>query len=203
MKVKQVFFEYSLDGSDLNQLFTYCPMCRTKCNTRTEGGQVRPFCPKCGFIQYKNPAPAVAVLVVKDGQVLLGRRAANVFKGGLWCLPGGFIEFHEDFLTAARREVWEETGLIVTIQGILSVVSNFLLPSLHSLVIVLLAEVNGGELCPGDDIAAAEWFPMAGPLPEMAFSADQNIIERYAAGGVTIAPADNEYALPAKKERKP
>ena len=58
----------------------------------------------------------------------------------------GFIEYDEDFLTAALREVKEETGLDVEIRSLLSVVSNFLSPRLHTLAIVLLARVVGGEL---------------------------------------------------------
>lgn len=200
MKVTQVFSEYGFDNKHSGNLFIYCPMCRTKCTEKTEGGQLRPVCPRCGFVQYKNPSPAVSVLIVNHKQVLLGQRAANAFKGGLWCLPGGFIEFDEDFLTAARREVREETGLVVSIRGILSVITNFLLPDLHTLVIVLLAEVTGGELCPGDDIAAVSWFPLAGPLPEMAFSADKGIIEHYAATGFTGAPVERSMPPQVKRD---
>jgi 8-oxo-dGTP diphosphatase len=46
----------------------------------------------------------------------------------MWCLPCGYIEFHEDYLTAARREVKEETGLEVEITALLSVASYFLRP---------------------------------------------------------------------------
>ena len=46
-------------------------------------------------------------------------------------------------LTAAIREVKEETGLDVEIRSILSVVSNFLSPRLHTLAIVLLARAVG------------------------------------------------------------
>ena len=44
-------------------------------------------------------------------QVLLIRR-----KTGEWALPGGFVDAGEDSLTAARREVAEETGVTVTSQ---------------------------------------------------------------------------------------
>jgi ADP-ribose pyrophosphatase YjhB (NUDIX family) len=44
-----------------------------------------------------------------DGMVLLTRRSDN----GLWCLPGGHVEWGETLAQAARREVEEETGLRV------------------------------------------------------------------------------------------
>jgi ADP-ribose pyrophosphatase YjhB (NUDIX family) len=111
-------------------------------------------------------------------------------------LPQGYIEFDDDFLTAATREVQEETGLEVEILSILSVVSNFLTPRLHTLAIILLARVVNGEPVAADDLEALAWFPLAGPLPEMAFEADQHIIERYWKTKLEGAPVDPDYALP-------
>jgi ADP-ribose pyrophosphatase YjhB (NUDIX family) len=134
------------------------------------------------------------VLIERDGQVLLGRRSGRVGTAK-WGLPMGFIEHDEDFLTAACREVKEETGLDVEICSILSVVSNFLSPRLHTLAIVLLARVTGGTLQAGDDLEAVEWFPLAGPLPEMAFEADAHICERFYRTRLGGAPVDPRYAV--------
>jgi hypothetical protein len=46
------------------------------------------------------------------------------------------------------------------------------------LAIVLLAGVKTGELCACDDLETLDWFPLSGPLPEMAFEADEFIIRR-------------------------
>jgi ADP-ribose pyrophosphatase YjhB (NUDIX family) len=118
------------------------------------------------------------VLIEKDGCVLLGKRRGGI-QAGKWCLPQGYIEFEEDFLTAAIREVREETGLEVEIRSILNAVSNLLSPQLHTIVIVMLARVISGELCAGDDLVSLIWIPISEPLPEMAFEADEWIIERY------------------------
>jgi 8-oxo-dGTP diphosphatase len=195
MRAKQVFSTYSGkegDG-DLGQ-FKYCPFCGTRLALRETGGKQRPACPNCRFVQFRNPAPGAVVLIEKDGQVLLGRRSGS-YGAGKWGLPMGFIEFDEDFLTGAIREVKEETGLDVEIRSILSVVSNFLSPRLHTLAIVLLARAIGGELCAGDDLEAAEWFPLSGPLPEMAFEADAHICERYYKTQLEGAPVDPGYAV--------
>jgi len=133
------------------------------------------------------------VLVERDGHVLLGKRSGS-YGAGQWGLPQGFIEYDEDYLTAAVREVKEKTGLDVEIRSILSVVSNFLSPRLHTLAIVLLAGVLGGELHAADDLEAVEWFPLAGPLPEMAFEADAHICERYHRTRLNGAPVDPRYA---------
>ena len=116
-------------------------------------------------------------MIEEDGYVLLGKRRGG-FGTGKWGLPQGYIEFDEDFLTAAIREVKEETGLDVEIRSILNVVSNLLSPRLHTLAIVLLAGVAAGEPCACDDLESLEWFPLSGPLPDMAFEADEHIIAR-------------------------
>lgn len=46
-----------------------------------------------------------------DAQVLLQHRAPWSHQGGTWGLPGGARDSHEDVVTTALREAWEETGL--------------------------------------------------------------------------------------------
>ena len=178
MHVKQVFSNYrEQEDIDLGQ-YKYCPFCGTRLLLKEKGGKQRSACPDCGFVQFRNPVPGVVVLLEKDGEVLLGKRVGS-YGEGKWGLPQGFIEIDEDFLAAAIREVKEETDLDVEIRSIINVVSNFLSPKLHTLAIVLLAGVVAGEPNAGDDLEILEWFPLSGPLPEMAFEADEHIIERY------------------------
>lgn len=104
------------------------------------------------------------------------------------------MEYNEDFLSAAIREAQEETGLSVRIDSILSVVSNFHTPDLHSLVVVLLAGVTGGRLNPGDDVVACEWVLLTGPYPELAFEADRHILELFSQTRFPGIPVDPGYA---------
>jgi len=175
---RQYFFE-SYDWKDNDGLsnLKYCPACETKCEKKEESLRVRPVCPKCGFVHYKNPYPGVVVAIEKEGKILLGKRAPGSFQAGKWCLPGGFVEFDDNFVDSAIREVKEETDLDVEINAILSVSSNFLSSDLHALVVSLRATVIGGTPRPGDDIVELQWFDIAGQLPEMAFSADTYLIE--------------------------
>ena len=115
----------------------------------------------------------------------------------MWLPPGGHIDRDELPHIAALREVKEETGLDIEIRSIISVVSNFLSPGLHTLAIILLARVVGGEARAGDDLQALQWFPLEGQLPEMAFEADQHIIERYSKTRLEGAPVDPDFALTA------
>ncbi len=58
----------------------------------------------------KRPYIGVAAIVIKDNQVLLGKRK-NAHGAGTWQFPGGHLEFNESIKDCARREVYEETGL--------------------------------------------------------------------------------------------
>jgi 8-oxo-dGTP diphosphatase len=194
MKTKQIFEAYDRSENRPIDTLRFCPRCGAQCDLISSGRRSRLECPRCSFILYQNPSPGVVALIIDDGMVLLGERAKHVFLGGKWGLPGGFIELDEDFLSAAHREIAEETGLSIRIISVLSVVSNFLSPELHTLVIVLLAEKTGGTLRPGDDMVRLEWFPLSGPYPPMAFEADKDIIERYHRTRIAGIPVDRRFA---------
>ena len=200
MEPKQVFREYTEISSGDQDGFNVCPVCGSGLIHDTVGGKSRKLCKACGFVHFKNPAPAVSILVVDNDRFLLCRRAKGTFKGGPWCLPCGYVEYDEDYLTAAIREVKEETGLDVEIKAVLSVVSNFFSPKVHTLVVVLLAHVSGGEIRPGDDADAVAWYSVSDILPELAFEADRHIIGRYFATKLAGAPVDGDYASPRGEE---
>ncbi|MFD7705465.1 NUDIX domain-containing protein [Streptomyces caelestis] len=50
----------------------------------------------------------------EGSQVLLSRRAGQVYAAGLWHLPSGHLDGpHEDVVTALVREAREETGVVI------------------------------------------------------------------------------------------
>ncbi len=49
--------------------------------------------------------------IVKDGRVLISKRAQNVHQGGLWEFPGGKVEKGETVTEALGREIEEELGV--------------------------------------------------------------------------------------------
>ncbi|CAN5786621.1 NUDIX domain-containing protein [soil metagenome] len=77
-----------------------------------------PTCPEHGprWRLIRN-APCAGAVIVRDGLVLLGRRARAPF-AGWWEVPGGFVERGEHPATAAVREVGEELGIAITLTGL-------------------------------------------------------------------------------------
>ncbi|MAS40432.1 MAG: NUDIX hydrolase [Porticoccaceae bacterium] len=198
MQPRQVFSAYPQSEHRARRLRErrHCIACGVPCATEEIAGGLRYRCPACGATQYRNPAPAVAVLIADRNRFVLGRRQSRSLGHGLWCLPCGYIEYEEDHLSAAVREVREETALEVRIDSILSVVTNYLQPEIHSLVTVLAASVTGGELQAGDGLTEVRWFTYTGQFPDMAFAADTHIISRFFETNLRGAPVDPVYARP-------
>lgn len=194
MHPRQVFRHYP-DGANVAEgEFRACPFCGTQLERRRVSHVLRQACPECGFVQFRNPAPTVGILVTDGDRVLLGKRTAEPGQG-FWSLPSGYVEYGEDFLCAAVREVKEETGLDVEIEAVLNVTSSFVGPRWHFLCIYVLARVQGGQLASGDDLEGVEWFPVSGPLPELGFGEDAEVIRLYASGtwsGFAVEPRAGE-----------
>jgi 8-oxo-dGTP diphosphatase len=155
----------------------FCPLCGAALERRSVGGRERPACPRCGYVLYGNPLPGVAVVVVQDGRVLLGRRRGSTFEGQ-WCIPCGYVEADEDVRDAARREFREETGLKVELGRLYAVHSNFQVAGRPVIGIWFLAKVVGGEMQAGDDLAELRFFPIEEPPPDLAFEGDRLVIEQ-------------------------
>jgi len=144
-----------------------------------DGGEERPWCPACGFIQYLNPAPGAGVVVLRDGKVCLVRRRFEP-KAGDWCLPTGFMEWEESAEQTATREAQEETGLEVRLTGLYAVETGILPPDRPVLVVFYRAEETGGRLEAGDDAAEVGFFPPDAPPGPVAFAAHRRVLERLA-----------------------
>ena len=166
----------------------HCYNCGTKLNNQFIEGAQRKICPKCKTVNYENPIPSVAVVVLNSqGELLLTKR--SVEPGiGLWCLPGGFIELGETLLETVVRETAEETGIQVAPGEIIDAVSK--IGGYHGDVIIIgyTAEIIGGKLSPGDDAEEAAFITLD-QLPPVAFKSHARFIQKIC--GVTVNEIDS------------
>lgn len=150
----------------------FCQRCGGSTEERQVDGRLRPVCVKCGAITWLDPKLAVAVIIERDGRILLGKRGDGVSSPGRWSFPSGFVERGEVVTEAAIREVREETGLTIEVGPLIGVFSEA-----HNPVVLIVhtAEDPGDEPTPADDLIELDWFsPDA--LPELAFDHDIDII---------------------------
>jgi len=109
-----------------------------------------------------------AILIVDD-EILLIQRGHDPFKGK-WALPGGFVEEEEKVLTAAARELQEETGISgVKLKQFATYGDPGRDPRGRVVCVVHWARLKTKqEAIAGDDAALARWFSF-NDLPELAF----------------------------------
>lgn len=93
--------------------FPFCSACGKKLP-----GRPPVTCAGCGRPHYANAKPCAGVLIVRDGRLLLIRRAIEPWFG-MWDIPGGFCDPDEHPMVTAAREGREETGFDVEITGFL------------------------------------------------------------------------------------
>ena len=150
----------------------YCPRCAHPLELKETQGKERPVCPSCGKIVYYDPKVTAVAVVEQDGAVLFIRRTVEPGMG-LWSLPGGYVDRGEEVGRAAEREVMEETGLEVRVEGVVGVYSQ----AGHPVILVVYDSVIvGGSLEPGEEASDARFFDAA-DLPELAFERDATVLQ--------------------------
>jgi ADP-ribose pyrophosphatase YjhB (NUDIX family) len=94
-------------------------------------------------------------LIVHDGKVLVIQRGKDPYKG-YWSLPSGGIEPGERLRDTVKREVFEETGLVVEV-GAIAGYREEVEPGNYYVIPAFFCRIIGGELRAGDDAAVAEF----------------------------------------------
>jgi len=128
---------------------------------------------------HKNPAVTVDIVIftVSDEnlKVLLIERKSPPFENQ-WAIPGGFVDYNEDILTAAKRELEEETGVKdVYLQQLHVFGEPDRDPRGRVISIAHFALINSAKhsIKAQSDAKDVKWFSI-NDLPDLAF--DHNII---------------------------
>ena len=124
---------------------------------------------------------AVVIILNEQNEMLLQHRS-----DGGWGLPGGIMELGESMEETARREVQEETGLVVgelELMGIFSGEDFFLKVAngdeLYSVTAVYATRDITGEIeIDGVESLDVQYFPLK-ELPENLASGSRSYIEPY------------------------
>ena len=177
----------------------FCTRCRARMRPRREHGVLRPTCPACGFIAYRNPAPACGVLLLQAGRILLARRAHEPRREA-WGIPAGFMEYGEHPERTAVREALEETGLRIRLRGLFGVYAGRDDPRTRAVLILYHAVIVGGRLEAGDDASELGWFPLDRLPRPLAFRAHREALRDLMRA--TRAKAGSRAAKPSKRKPK-
>ncbi|MDQ4126772.1 MAG: NUDIX hydrolase [Actinomycetota bacterium] len=158
--------------------FKFCPRCAGHFESRVlkDGDPERLVCGGCGFIFYLGPKLVAGAIFELDGEIILVQR--DIEPGyGKWTFPGGFVERGERAEAAARREVLEESGLVIEVGAIIGL---YTYEGEVPAIAVFAARVNGGEPTPLDETMDVRGFPRDGlPWADMAFPSTEQALKDY------------------------
>lgn len=104
---------------------------------------------------------AAGGIIVKENKILLQKRSDN----RQWGLFGGIMELEESYEECARREIREETGLVVHLDYLVGIYHNYNMewPSkdkAHVICAVYKASIVGGEETKDSESTDMAWFPL-------------------------------------------
>jgi 8-oxo-dGTP pyrophosphatase MutT (NUDIX family) len=126
-----------------------------------------------------------SLVIMKDekGRILLQQRKHPY---GFWGLPGGLMELGESTEETARREVWEETGLVLGNLKMIDVVSgadNFIKApngdEFYMVTVVYETSEISGELRIDQQESLDFCYFKTSELPEQIVKSHRRILESY------------------------
>ncbi len=141
-------------------------------------GKVRKHCPKCDYINYRNPIPAAGAIIDNGQGILLVKRKYPPYIGD-WCFPAGFMEYGESPQHCCIRELKEETGLDIKLKALFNVYAGHDDPRTRAVLILYLADADSFEPIPGDDALEAEYFQFDKIPSNIAFASHRQAIKEY------------------------
>jgi ADP-ribose pyrophosphatase YjhB (NUDIX family) len=112
----------------------------------------------------QRPFLAVSAAIVRDGKVLVVRRARPP-ANGFYSLPGGVVEIGETLHEALRREVLEETGMAIEPLGLAGFRETIVRDpenrvERHFVILPFAVRWIAGEPCLNEELSDARWVEL-------------------------------------------
>jgi len=127
----------------------------------------------------KRVQVGVGVFVKRKGKILVGKRKGS-HGAGTWALPGGHLEPGESFEACCKREVLEETGLIVNnISPVVFTNDIFRDEGLHYITLFFEGEYQSGEAIVAEPHHCEEWrWVSLNAIPQPVFLPLSNALKQ-------------------------
>lgn len=169
--------------------YHFCPQCGKPLSVARHGDDEYLMCEN-GHHTYKNQNVCVSGVLVKDGALLLVRRAFEPQKG-MYDLFGGFVEPNERPGEAMVREAQEELGIEVRVIRLLGAYGPDEYPYKgivhYNIGLTYLLELVGGSPQAADDVASFEWVKLDHlPYGQMAFASQNEFLDEFKKGNVSL-----------------
>jgi 8-oxo-dGTP diphosphatase len=108
-----------------------------------------------------RPFLGVGALIFEDQKILLVERGKEPLKG-YWSIPGGIVETGEKLVEAIRREVAEETGLVIEAYSMFEIFERVIpdaegQPEYHYVLIDYLCRRLSGDAVAATDASGVAW----------------------------------------------
>jgi 8-oxo-dGTP diphosphatase len=122
------------------------------------------------LIRPRFRAAVAAVVFDELGQVLLFKHTYRKLE---WGIPAGGLEHYEQPIDAIKREFFEETGMQIQVERLLTAVSA---RENHHLGMIYLCKIDGGEFKESLEISEMKYFPI-NELPELMLTTEKELIK--------------------------
>jgi ADP-ribose pyrophosphatase YjhB (NUDIX family) len=131
----------------------------------------------------EHPLIGVGAIIHRNGKILLIRRRFEPNKGR-WAFPGGLVEIGERLEDAAVREVKEELGLHIKLEGLVSVTSEIIRDKdsevkFHYVLVDYLARAVDDKITINKESYSYRWFDPEAILNLNASENTKAVIRKY------------------------